>query len=133
MLQINRKLINDAFYIVFSCIKQLQLRATNSDKFSFHFILLQIVFNFPCYGFLDTPIIYKWTFNFQIHGILFKVSLILISHFDTYFSFKCFLLCNHPLFFFSLTLLRLLMAKLKITLGKYHIALENMWVIAGSR
>ena len=30
---------------------------------------------------------------------LLKKSLILISHFDTHFSFKCFLLCHHPLVF----------------------------------
>ena len=49
----------------------------------------------------------------------FKVSLPLISYFYTNFPFKCFLLCNHPLcFFFSLTLLRLSMAKLKIYFGK---------------
>ena len=75
MLQINRKLTNDAVYIVFSCIKQLQLRATNSDKFSFHFILLQIVSNFPCYGFLDTPIILITKYMDFLN-----VSLILISH-----------------------------------------------------
>ena len=40
------------------------------------------------------------------------------------------LLCNHPLCFFSLlTLLRLSMAKSKISPGKCHIALKNMWVI----
>ena len=43
--------------------------------------------------------------------------------------FFCFLLCNHPLCFFSLTLLRLLKAKLKISLGECHTALENMWII----
>ena len=47
-----------------------------------------------------------------------------------HFSFKYFLLCNHPLCFFSLlTFLRLSMAKSKISLGKCHITLENMWVI----
>ena len=105
----------------FRCMQQI---LTNS---LFIFILLQLFSNFVM-AFLDTRIIYKWTFNFQIHGILFKVSLILISHFDTYFSFKCFLLFNHPVFC-SLTLLRLLKAKLKISLGKCHIALENMWFI----
>ena len=61
---------------------------------------------------------------------VFKVSLILTSHFGIKFLFKCFLLCNHPLhFFILLTLLRLSMAKSKIFLGKGHIALENMWVI----
>ena len=58
-----------------------------------------------------------------------KVSLILISHFDIKFSFKCFLLCNYPLCFFSLlTLLRLSMAKLKISLCRCHFTLENKWV-----
>ena len=94
----------------------------------FIFILLQIFSNFPCYGILDTPIIYQWTFNFQIH--VFKVSLTLISHFGIYFSFNCFLLCSHSLCFFSLlTLLRLSMAESKISLGKCHLALENMWVV----
>ena len=51
----------------------------------FIFVLLQMFFNLPCYRFLDTPIIPKWTFNFQILGA-FKVSLILISHFYIYFS-----------------------------------------------
>ena len=59
----------------------------------------------------------------------FNVCLILISHFDINFSFKCFLLCTHLLCFFSLlTLLRLSMAKSKISFGKCHIALENIWV-----
>ena len=58
-----------------------------------------------------------------------KVMLILISHFDINFSFKCFLLCNHLCAFFSLTLLRLLMAKLKISLSKCHIVLENATAI----
>ena len=72
-------------HIVFNCIEQLQLHATNSGKYFFHF--------------------------------------------DINFSFKCFLLCNHPLCLFSLlTLLRLSMAKSKISLGKCHIAFENMWV-----
>ena len=31
--------------------------------------------------------------------------------------------------FFSLTFLRLFMTKSKISLGKGHMALENMWVI----
>ena len=71
----------------------------------------------------------KWTFNLQIYWVL-KVSLVLISHFDINFLFKFFLLCNHPLGFLSLlTLLRISMAKLKLSLGKCYIALENMWVI----
>ena len=50
--------------------------------------------------------------------------------FDINFSFKCFLLCNHPLCLFSLlTLLRLKMIKSKISLVKGHVALENIWVI----
>ena len=111
------------FHTVFSCIEWLQLHATNSINSFFIFILLQIFSNFPCHGFLDTPIIEKCTFNFQIHGV-FK------SIFHVNFSFKCFLLCNHPLCFFSLlTLLRLSMAKSKISFGKCHIRLENMWVI----
>jgi len=110
-------------YIVFNFIKKFQLQVRNSDKL-FTFILLQF-FLFPCYGFLDTPSIQKCTFNFQIHGI-FKVSLILISHFYINFSFKCSLLCNQPLCFFSLlTIWRLSMAKSKVFLGKCHSALEN--------
>ena len=77
----------------FSCTQHILVNSL------FIFILLQIFSNFPCYGFLDIPIIYKWTFNFQIHGV-FKVSLIIISHLDINFSLKCFLLCN-PLLFFS--------------------------------
>ena len=53
-----------------------------------------------------------------------------LSIFDINFSFKCFLLCNHPLCFCSLLiLLRFSMAKSKISLGNYDIALENMWAI----
>ena len=63
----------------------------------------------------------------KMHEIL--KSIFDIFHFDINFSFKCFLLCNHPLCLFSLlTLLRLSMAKSKISLGKCHIAFENMWV-----
>ena len=63
-------------------------------------------------------------------GFLFKVSLIVISHFITNFSFKCFHLCNHPVCFFSFsTLVRLSVAKSKISLGECHIVLENMWLI----
>ena len=65
------------------------------------------------------------TFNFQIHWV-FKLSLILISHFDINFSFKCFLLCSYPLSIFSLLIfLRFSMAKSKISLGKYHTAVEK--------
>ena len=47
---------------------------------------------------------------------------------DINFSVKCFLLYSHPLCFFSLlTLLRVSVAKSKISLGKCHIALKNMW------
>ena len=47
---------------------------------------------------------------------------------DINFSVECFLLCSHPLCFFSLlTLMRVSVAKSKISLGKYHIALKNMW------
>ena len=42
--------------------------------------------------------------------------------FDINFSFKCILLCNHPLCFFSLlTLLKLPKGKSKFFLGKRHI------------
>ena len=68
-------------HIVFSGIEQLQLHATNYDKFSF---LLQIFLNFPCYGFWYNQH-FKMDFNFQIHGI-FKVSFILISHLNAFFS-----------------------------------------------
>lgn len=66
-------------------------------------------------------------FNFQIYGILFKVSLLLISHFDIIFSFKSFLFCNHPLCLYQSNVLRLSMAQSNISLGKCHI--ENKWVI----
>ena len=106
----------------FSCRQQILIRSL------FIFILLQIFSIFPCYGFLDTAIIQKWIFSFQKHKVC-KVSPKLISHFDINFSCKCFLLCNHPLCFFSLlTLLRLSMAKSKMSFGKCHIALENIWV-----
>ena len=59
---------------------------------------------------------------------VFKVSLILISHLDVNLSFKCLLLCNHPLCFFSLVTLRLSMAKSKISLGKCYTALEHMCI-----
>ena len=97
----------------------------------FIFILLQIFSNFPHYSFLDAPIIFKWTFNLQIHGI-FKVSLILIFHFDVNFSFKCFFSLQLPsvYFFRLLTLLKLSMAKSNISLGKCHIALENIFGIS---
>ena len=49
--------------------------------------------------------------------------MILISHLNAFFSAVT--LCV----FFSLTLLRLSVAKLKISLVKCHIAFENMWVI----
>ena len=40
------------------------------------------------------------------------------------------LLCSHPLCLFSfLTLLKLSIAKSKISLGKCHTVLENMWAI----
>ena len=58
---------------------------------------------------------------------LLKKSLLLIYLFDINFSFKCILLCNHPLWLFSLlTLLQLPMGKSKFFLGKHHIALENV-------
>ena len=82
----------------FSCMQQILINSL------FIFTLLQIVSNFPCSGFLDTPIILNWTFYFQILGILFKLSSIFISHIDTNFSLKCFLLCNHPLCFFQFNL-----------------------------
>ena len=59
----------------------------------------------------------------QIQGCI-KVSLILISHLNIFFSVIT--LC---VFFSLLTLLKLSMAKSKISPGKCHIALENVWVI----
>ena len=50
----------------------------------FIFNLLQIFSNFPCHGFLDTPS-FKVDTLFPIHGA-FKVSLILISHLNAFFS-----------------------------------------------
>ena len=120
-------LIQDSisYLVALSSISCMQQVLINSF---FIFILLQIFSNFPCCGILDTPIIYQCTFNFQIH--VFKVSLTLISHFGVCFSFNCFLLCGHSLCFFSLlTSLRLSMAESKISLGKCHLALENMWVV----
>ena len=60
-------------------------------------------------------------------GFCLKYFLMLISHFDTNFSFKCFfpLKSLFVFFFFSLTLLRLLVTNLKISLGKWLTALEN--------
>ena len=62
------------------------------------------------------------------HGILFKVSVIffiltLISYLNAFSSEIT------SSVFFSLTLLTLSMAKSKISLGKCHTALENIWVI----
>ena len=102
-------------------------------KIFIQIFLVSLVMTFFRYIFL------KWTFGLQIHGF-FKVSLVLISHFDVNFSAlemqgekrktKLFPLCIHPLCFFSLlTLLRLLMAKSESSPGKCHIALENMCVI----
>jgi len=48
----------------------------------------------------------------------------LISHLNTFFS-----TITLSDFFSLLTLLRLSVAKSKISLGKCHIALENIWVI----
>ena len=86
----------------FSCMQQILKNSL------FIFILLQIFSKFPCYGSLDTPIIYKWTFNFQIHGIL-KVSFILIYH-------VCFSAITLCVFFSLFTLLRLSMTKANIFL-----------------
>ena len=49
-----------------------------------------------------------------------------VSHFDTNFSFKCFLLCNHYLVFVSVTLLMLSMAKLKISSVNVTLHLKYM-------
>ena len=65
--------------IALSSFSRMQQILINS---LFIFILLQIFSNFPCYGFLDIPVIQKWTFHFQIHEV-FKESLILISQFDS--------------------------------------------------
>ena len=63
---------------------------------------------------------------YKILRQVFKVSWILISHLNAFFS--AITLCGF--FFFSLiTLLRLSVAKWNISLGKCHIALGNMWVI----
>ena len=97
----------------FNCIQQILINSL------FIFLLLQIFSNFPCYGFLDTFIILKWTFNFQMHGV-FKVSWILISHLNAFFS--AITVC----FLSLLTLLRISTLKSKIPLGKCHIALETM-------
>ena len=105
----------------FSCMRQILVNSF------FIFILLQIFSNFSCYGFLDPSfksghLILKYMF--------FLISLILISHFDINFLFKCFPLYNQPLHYFSLlTLLRFSVAKTKISLRKCHIALENIWIV----
>ena len=63
----------------------------------------------------------------KMHEIL--KSIIDIFHLHINFLFKGFLFCNYPLCLFGLlTLLRISMAKSKISLGKCHIAFENMWV-----
>jgi len=57
--------------------------------------------------------------HFQIHGI-FKVSLILISHLNAFFS---------AITLYFQILLTPSMAKSKMCLSKYYIALENTWII----
>ena len=107
------------------------MHATHSDKFSFYFYSVANIFWFFLLWLLVNRYTHvsKWTFNFQIHGV-FWVLLILITHLDINFFFKYFLFCHHPLCGFSLlTSLSLSMAMSKISLGKCHIALENMWVI----
>ena len=91
-------------------------------KIIFIFILLQIFSNVPCCGFLDTPIILKWTSNFQIHAV-FKVSLLSISHLNAFFSEIT--LCVFS-FFWLYWGFQWLSQR---SLGKCHTALENMWVI----
>lgn len=56
-------------------------------------------------------------------NILPKVELPLLSHLHVFFSAVIFFL------FSLLTLLRLSKAKSNVSLGKGHIALENMWFI----
>ena len=90
----------------------------------FIFMLLNI-FYFSLLWLLRYTNYLKVTLNFQIHWV-FKLSLILISYFDINFSCKYFLLCSYPLSFFSLLiLLRFSKAKLKISFGKYHTAVEK--------
>ena len=61
----------------------------------------------PCHHFTDEGAKFQRgkeavqePFNFQIHEVS-EGPLMLISHFDISLSFKCFLLCNHPLCFFQ--------------------------------
>ena len=58
-----------------------------------------------------------------MHGI-YKVSLILISNFDTNSTFKCFPILNHPVFFQSSNFIEAFMAKSKISLGKVTLHLK---------
>ena len=78
----------------FSCMQQILVNSL------FIFILFQIFSNFPCYGFLDTSLIQKWTFNFTIHRVL-KVSLILISHFDVISHLNMSSMQSPSVFFFQ--------------------------------
>ena len=108
------------FHIVFSCIEQLQLHKTNSDKlfsflFSYNYFLIFLVMAFSIHpSFKNVHLISKY--------MGFK------NIFDINFSFKCFLLYN-LCFFNLLALLRLSMTKSNVSLGKCHVALENMWAI----
>ena len=82
-------------HVAFNCMEQLQLHAKILANSLYVFIPLQVFFYFSVLWLLRYTLYLKVDIQFLINGILFKVSLTLIIHFDTNFSFKCFLLCNH--------------------------------------
>ena len=49
------------FFVVFSCFEQLQLHATNSCKFSFHFYSVTNIFKFPLVQ------LHRYTHHFKIN------------------------------------------------------------------
>ena len=72
----------------------------------------------------------RYTPSVKSRHLISKYMGFFLSIYDINFSFKCFLLCNHTLCFFSLLiLLRCSMAKSKISLSKCHTRLEKMWFI----
>ena len=102
-------------------LEQLQ-RATNSDKFSLHF------YSVTQYFLLFLVMVSQILPSFKSRHLISKYMG--LSVFDINCSFQSFLLCSYPLSFFSfLTLLRLLMAKSRISLGKCHSHLKIMCVI----
>ena len=101
--------------------------AINSDKFSFHFYSVTNIFWFSLLWLLRYTHHLKvehWISKYMFFNVSLIFILMLISHLN---AFSSVILC---FYFFSLsTLLRLSMAKSKISLGKCHTILENMWII----